>query len=258
MENILSMLILAVIQGISEWFPISSSGHLVLFSRILGFDNSVAFDVALHFGTLMAVFVYFGKDIVDIIEAWFKRQWKSEKAQLGLMITVATIPAAVLGFVFKKYFESAFSSLGIVAICFAITGVFLIISSLDFRKSERKNISYKDSWLIGFAQAVAIFPGISRSGATISTGLLRGLDARSAMRFSFLMSVPAIFGASILEIGSQKLPPSYIWPTLLAFVVGLASIHILLKIISNSKKNLRWFALYVLLLAIAIGIYLLI
>jgi len=258
MIEMIKMLILAVIQGISEWFPISSSGHLVLFSRLLGFENSVVFDVALHFGTLMAVFVYFGKDIVDILEAWFKGNWKSENARLGYLIIIASIPTAVIGYLFKEYFESAFASLGIVAIGFAITGVFLIIASLDFKRNEKQKMSYLDSFLVGIAQAVAIFPGISRSGATISTGLLRKVKVREAMRFSFLISIPAIFGASLLEIGSEKISPSYIWPTLISFVFGLASIHLLLKIVVNSKKNLRWFALYVMLLAIGIGIYLLV
>jgi undecaprenyl-diphosphatase len=256
METFIAGIILAIIQGISEWFPISSSGHLVLFSRILGFENSVAFDVTLHFGTLMAVFVYFGKDIVDILEDWLKGKWKSENARLGYFLIVSAIPAAIIGYVFKSYFESAFSSLGIVALGFAITGLVLILASFDYK--AKREMSFKESLIIGCAQAVAIFPGISRSGSTISAGLLRGIDRAKAVRFSFMMSIPVIFGASILELGSQRLPSSYILPTFVSFIVGIGTIHLLLKILVNSKKNLRWFALYVLVLAASLGIYLII
>lgn len=249
MLEMIQMLILAFIQGISEWFPISSSGHLVVFSRLIGFTNSLQFDVALHFGTLMAVFVYFGRDIVDIVESLLKGDWKSKESKMGFLIIVATIPAAVIGFIFKKLFESAFSSLIIVGIGFAITSVILLIASFHV-SNRKKNMDYNDSWIIGFAQALAIFPGISRSGATISAGMLRGIEIKDAMKFSFLMAIPAIFGASILELGSGVLPAVYIWPTLVAFVVGIASIHFLLKIVGNSRKNLIWFAIYDILAAI--------
>src|SRR3989344_890255 len=153
-NEFISSLILAVIQGATEWLPISSSGHLVLFEKILGFKSGgIQFDVALHFGTLMAVFVYFGKDIVDIIEQILKGNWKSKEAKLGFL---------------------------------------LFIASLDF-KNKKKEVGFLDSVLIGFGQAVSILPGVSRSGATISTGLLRGLDEKTAVKFSFLMSIPVIF-----------------------------------------------------------------
>jgi undecaprenyl-diphosphatase len=256
MNELISSIILAIVQGLTEWLPLSSSGHLVLFERLLDFNASVAFDVALHFGTLMAVFVYFGKDIVDIIEAFLKGKFKSENGRLGILLIIATIPAAIIGYIFKKFFESAFSSLEVVAIGFGITGLVLIIASMELKKAHKKEPSYYDSFLIGLAQAVAIFPGVSRSGSTISAGLLSGLDEKVAIRFSFLMSIPVIFGAGILEIGNNRLSGDLIWATLVAFVVGLATIHFLLKFVSKQKKNLRWFAAYVLLLAIAIIIYL--
>jgi len=257
MSDFIAMLILAAIQGISEWFPISSSGHLVLFSQLLNYNNTVSFDVALHFGTLMAVFVYFGKDIVDILEDILKGKWKSDKARLGWLLLLSSIPAAIIGYFFKKYFELAFESLAIVALGFAITGILLLIASFDF-KNEKKTPDWKDSLLIGLAQAFAIFPGVSRSGSTISAGLLRGLDSKEAMRFSFLMSIPVIFGAALLELGSEKLPTSYLLPMLVSFVIGLGTIHLLLKVVANSKKNLRWFAFYVLVVAMGMGIWLLI
>jgi undecaprenyl-diphosphatase len=213
------------------------------------------FDVALHFGSLMAVFVYFGKDITDIIESFFKLNFKSENGRLGLLILVASIPAGIIGFIFKEYFEVAFSSLLLIALGFAITGVFLLIASLNINKNKNK-LSFYDSLLIGISQAVAIFPGISRSGATISSGILLGLSPKAAAKFSFLMAIPAIFGASLVTIGNNPLPKELIWATLASFIVSLAVMHLLFKLVLGSRKNLRWFALYVLLLAAGIGIYL--
>lgn len=253
----IQMLILAIIQGISEWFPISSSGHLVVFSNILGFANTIEFDVALHFGTLMAVFVYFGRDIVDIVEALLKGDWKSKEAKMGLLLVIATIPAVVIGLIFKRIFESAFSSLIIVAIGFAITSVLLLMASFYVPINKKSSIGYSDSWMMGFAQALAIVPGISRSGATISTGLLNGIEIKEAMKFSFLMAIPAVFGASILELGTSSIPSSFIVPTLVSFVVGMLTIHFLLKIVGKSNKNLVWFAIYDFLIAIILILYLL-
>jgi undecaprenyl-diphosphatase len=259
MENFVSALIMAVVQGLTEWLPVSSSGHLALLDKLFNYQGGLMFDVALHFGTLMAVFVYFGKDIIDIIEDVLKWKTRSPNFRLGLLLIVASIPAAIVGYVFEEYFEIAFGSLGIVALGFGITGLFLLIASLDFGrlKKKKENLSYMQSFLIGIAQAVAIFPGISRSGATISAGLLTGLNEKDAVKFSFLMSIPAVFGANLVAIGNNTLPRELIWATLLAFIVGLAGIHFMLKIIADSRKNLRWFGIYCLLLALALGIYLL-
>ena len=257
-NEFIASIILAIVQGTTEWLPISSSGHLVLFEKILGFKSGgIEFDVALHFGTLMAVFVYFGKDIVDIIENLLKGKWKSDKGKLGLMVIVATIPAAVIGLLFKKIFESAFLSLEVVAIGFAITGIILFIGSLDvYNPRKRKNFGYGKAFLVGCAQIIALFPGISRSGTTISSGLLAGLKEKDALRFSFLMSIPAIFGANIVELGGGSIPSIMFLPTLVSFIVGLLTIHLLFGYVLTSKKNLRWFGVYALLLALALGIWL--
>jgi len=256
MLEFIKVLILGIIQGISEWLPISSSGHLVLLEAILDYKTNVTFDVALHFGTLMAVFVYFGKDILDILEAVLKRKWKSQEGKTGLLIALATIPAAFFGYFFNKYFKLAFTNLLLVALGFGITGLILLIASLDFKKNKKESPSWLNSLGIGFAQALAIFPGISRSGTTISAGLLAGLTEKNAIRFSFLLSIPIIFGAGILEIGNNRLDSNLIWATLIAFAVGLASIYFLMKVISKNKKNLKWFGFYTLLLSLAMIIYL--
>ncbi|MEK6892766.1 MAG: undecaprenyl-diphosphate phosphatase [Nanoarchaeota archaeon] len=255
MNNFISVLILAIVQGITEWLPISSSGHLVLFERLLDYKAGLMFDVALHFGSLMAVFVYFGKEITNILESFFKFDFKSENGKFGLLILVASIPAGIIGLLFKRLFEEAFSSLLLVALGFAVTGVFLLIASLDIG-TEKKELNFYDSFLVGIAQAVAIFPGISRSGATISSGMLLGLSPKEAAKFSFLMTIPAIFGASLVTIGNNPLPHEMIWATFVSFIVSLAVMHFLFKLVLSSRKNFRWFGAYTLLLAIVLGLYL--
>ena len=254
MEILLVHIILAIVQGLSEWLPISSSGHLVLFSHLLGIENSIQFDVAVHLGTLMAVFVYFGRDICDIAEAILKGRWKSEKAVLGWMVLIGSIPVAVIGLIFRKYFELAFESLLFVGVGFLITSMILFIASLDF-KGINEVPRWKVALFIGFCQAVAIFPGISRSGSTLAAGLASKLDMKNALRFSFLLAIPAIFGASILELGNSQLPSSFILPTLVSFIVGLLTIHLIFKYLLTTAKSLRWFALYEIIIAIITLIY---
>jgi len=257
-SDLINALIIATVQGITEWLPVSSSGHLVLAEKILGYDGGgLFFDVALHFGTLMAVFVYFGKEITDIVEDILKGNWKSENAKLGFLIILATIPVAIVGFLFQRVFESAFESLLITGLGFGVTGIFLIISSLNF-KFRGKGFGWKKSLGIGIAQVFALFPGVSRSGTTIGTGLLVGLDEKKAIRFSFLMSIPVIFGANILTVGNSKIPSEMIWATLVAFVVGLGVIHLLYRYILTDKKRLRWFGAYALILSLIIFLWMLI
>ncbi|PJC44775.1 undecaprenyl-diphosphatase [Candidatus Pacearchaeota archaeon CG_4_9_14_0_2_um_filter_39_13] len=254
-SELVSAIILAVIQGITEWIPVSSSGHLVLFEKILGYKGGLVFDVALHFGTLMAVFVYFGKDIIDIIEDLLKGNWKSENGRLGLMLVIASVPAALLGFFTRGYFDAILSNLAVVAWGFALTGVFLLIASVP-GKIKVDKIGWREAFFIGSAQALSIIPGISRSGATMSSGVLVGLSEKNAMKFAFLLSIPVVFGANIVSIGNNTLPPELIWATLVGFGVGLASIHVIFNYILISRKNFAWFGIYCILLSIGLGIYL--
>lgn len=258
-NDIISALILAVVQGLTEWFPVSSSGHLVLFENILGFSGGLAFSVALHFGTLMAVFVYFGKDITDILRDLLVGNWASQNGRLGILIAIATIPAGIVGFLVRDLFDTVFTSLGVTALGFGITGLFLLIASLNFSGIKKiDSLGYSKAFLVGIAQALAIVPGISRSGSTISAGVLLGLDEKHAMKFAFLMAIPVIFGANILVIGNNTLPPEMIWAALVSFVVGLLSIHIVFKYVLTNRKNFRWFAVYCLLLALGLGIWILV
>ncbi|MAG37787.1 undecaprenyl-diphosphatase [Candidatus Pacearchaeota archaeon] len=256
MNELISALLIAVVQGLTEWLPVSSSGHLVVVERLLGFEGGLFFDVALHFGTLMAVFVYFGREITDIIEDILKGKWKSENARLGFLILLGTVPAAIVGLLFTKVFEVAFESLTIAALGFGITGVFLFIAGMDFSRSGRgkRKFGWKESLGVGIAQVFALFPGISRSGMTLGSGMIFGLDEKQAIRFSFLMSIPVILGANILTIGNRALPAEMIWATLVAFIVGLLAIHLMYKYLLTNRKNLRWFGAYALILGIVIGV----
>lgn len=254
MIEIVAQIILAVVQGLSEWFPISSSGHLVIVSHLLDYTNTLAFDIALHFGTLMAVFVYFGKDITDIARDLLSFKFNTEPGRMGLYVILASIPAGILGFLFRDFFERTLNDLSLLSLGLSITGVLLIITSLDRVKPAKKELSARIAFLVGCAQVASLFRGISRSGSTMSSGILLGLDPKKAARFSFLMSIPIIFGANILSLSNAAFPTSYLLPTLISFLVGIASIHFLLKIVLVSKKNLRWFGVYILLLALTLGL----
>ena len=240
-------IVLAVVQGITEWLPVSSKGHLIIFEKLLNYSGGLDFDVVLHFGTLAAVFVYFGEDIVEIIREVLTGNWKSENGKLGLMIIVATIPAAIVGFLFKPIFEEMFVNLFVTALGFAVTGIFLLVASFSLRKT--KELSYRNAFIVGIAQVFALFPGVSRSGSTIGAGLLSGLSEKNALKFSFLMSIPIIFGANVLTIGNKTLDSSLIWATLVSFFIGLIVIYLLYNKILVNRKNLRWFAGYALILS---------
>lgn len=258
MNDIISALILAIVQGIAEWIPISSSAHLVLASRLLDFDNTLLFDVALHFGTLMAVFVYFGNDIVNILKDVLSFKFKTENGKLGVLLIIGAIPAAIFGFLLRNIVENNGDNLFLIAIGLLITSLILFIGSMGIgkRKIGLEKLGYFGAFLIGLAQVLSLFRGISRSGGTITSGLLLGLDMKDAVKFSFLLSIPVIFGANIVTIGNQTLPHELLWATLVSFLVGLCMINISFKYILVNRKNLKWFGVYTLLLALGILVYL--
>ncbi|MDD4994529.1 MAG: undecaprenyl-diphosphate phosphatase, partial [Candidatus Pacebacteria bacterium] len=188
--NTSQAIILSVVQGITEFLPISSSGHLAVLQIFWQIpDPSVVFSALLHFGTLGAILIVFYQEIIKILQ---KRNWKLIK-----LIVIGTIPAAIFGFFFQSIIEAQFSSLKFIGFSFLITALFLILTK--FLKIIPKylnieDLTYFDALIIGIAQTVALFPGISRSGLTISTGLLRKLKPEIAYKFSFLLAVPVILG----------------------------------------------------------------
>ncbi|MBN2281907.1 MAG: undecaprenyl-diphosphate phosphatase [Candidatus Marinimicrobia bacterium] len=253
--NFIESLLLGMIQGLTEFLPVSSSGHLVIFQKLLGIaSDNLAFEIIVHLGTLMSVFVVFYNDLLNLIKSLCIgiRNPKSayiqdEYFKLAIQIMVGTIPAVFAGLLFKDFFERIFHNSSLVGITLIITGAILL--STKFLNKIDKKLSLINSLLIGTGQALAIFPGISRSGTTISTALFCGISKREAARFSFLLSIPAILGAAVLEIkdliisgisGQQIL--SLATGFLSSFLVGYLAIRFLLNIINKGK--FFWFAPY--------------
>lgn len=236
MVDVFQALLLGILQGVTEWLPISSSGHLALMQQLMNVDVPVFFDIVLHVGTLFAVLAVYSSDVEKIIAAVVRRDFKGEYGRLFVFIVLASIPTAVIGFVFHDFFAGLFSSVRAVGVALIATGV--ILYSTRGKDGERV-MNEKHSILMGVAQGVAIIPGISRSGITISAGLLLGLDREKVARFSLLVSVPAIIGATVFEpfVGGFEAIP--VMPLAVGFlaaaIVGYLSIKILLKTLSGGS-----------------------
>jgi undecaprenyl-diphosphatase len=240
--------ILGLIQGISEFLPISSSGHLVLFQKLFGISaNVVTFDVAVHVATLIAVFFVFWKDIWEMI--------KHPLSKLTLLVVVGTIPAVVIGLLFKKQIDSLFQSGATTGLEFILTAVVLWYAE-GVKSSDKKlgKTSYLDATIIGVAQGIAILPAVSRSGFTIAGALFRGLNREFAAKFSFLLSIPAILGAAVLGMKDVVSPGQGVetavgmWPLLIGMIAagisGYISIKFMLKLLTR-KGSMKIFACYV-------------
>jgi undecaprenyl-diphosphatase len=254
----MTAIVLGIVQGLTEFLPVSSSGHLVLMQRIFGVEKpGLFFDTMLHIGTLSAVFVVLWKDIWEILKKIIQ--------PLTLYIIIATIPAVIFALAFKNKIESAFETGQFLGICFLITSALLVTAEQLAKRAENKKSCEKMNWIdaliIGVFQAIAIPPGISRSGATISGALFRKLDRDFAARFSFLLSIPAILGALVLQVKDlvkdnnmtagesiETLPVENIGVlpviagTVTAAIVGFFAVKFMLKIIR--EKSLYGFAIY--------------
>ena len=255
MDHVLKAALMGLIQGLTEFLPVSSSGHLVIFAEILNFkQQGIAFEVFVHFGTLLSVLLAFRKELVKMIlgPIYFlqKKEMDPELTKYfywDLYIIVATIPAVFVGLFFKDTVEALFNNILLVFFTLMITG--LIMFSAQFLKYRAKEFGYGNSFLIGVAQAFAILPGISRSGSTIFTGMALGLERESVAKFSFLMSIPAILGAVVLKTNDLlQAPPAAgeMWDllvgSLVAFVSGYFAILMLLDVVKKGK--LQWFGYY--------------
>lgn len=252
MTTILQAIILGIVQGITEWLPISSSGHLVIFQQWMGLSVPLIFDIFLHVGTLIVILLVFFKDIIEILKSLFRFDLKSYHGKLLLFIIIGSVPTGLIGYYFHDVFESFFNNLVAVGIALLVTGGLLLFSE---RFEKRRGLNAIDSILIGVVQGLAIIPGISRSGSTISVGLLRGVDKKLVAKFSFLLSVPAVIGATILEFDiaaiSVNLVPIIVG-TAVSVVVGYLSLKLLLRLLI--KKKFHYFAYY----CFAVGVFLLI
>lgn len=246
--TILEVVVLGILQGLTEFLPVSSSGHLVIAQKLLGFSEPpVVFDILLHFGSLMAVLVFFNKQFLKI------------KPKFIWLLIIGTLPAVVAGLFLNKYIDIIFNSWSMVGYSFLITAVLLFSTKLIKDKSNKKllNIKWLDSLIIGFMQAVAILPGVSRSGSTVVAGLWRKLSRETAFTFSFYLAIPAILGAAVLkikdalEIGNNYLSLNIIIVGLtISFLSSLLSIFLLKKVILKGK--LSYFGVYCLTLGLVI------
>lgn len=252
--DLLKVGLLALIQGVTEFLPVSSSGHLVVAQHFLGWTlDNVLLDATLHLGTAAAIFLVFRKDIRALVEGLFARDAARKRASLRYagFLVLGSVPAAAAGLAFKDFFERMFLEPRWAGGFFLVTAAFLFASSL--RKRPGGALDAPKTIVVGLAQALAILPGVSRSGTTIATALLAGIERREAGRFSFLLGLPAILGAAVLELPGA--PASSIPPVLLAaafaasFAVGIVALRLLLSFVERGRLHV--FGYYLLVLGAA-------
>jgi undecaprenyl-diphosphatase len=273
--NLIQAIILGIVQGVTEFAPVSSSAHLVLVPWVFGWPSpSVAFDAILHWGTLTAVMIYFWRDWVRVARGFFRSlttrgPWNARPggrladadSRLAWWIIIGTIPAMVLGLAFKDFFESLFSSPPAVGALLLVTALILVLGEQAGRRAHERGrdvsqMDLGDTLLVGLAQAAAIAPGISRSGSTISTGLARGLKREAAARYSFMLGAPIILGAGLLPMldllqagGLRQELPIMVVGFLAAALAGYACIKYLLRYLQHG--SLYVFAAYCAVIGVA-------
>jgi len=262
--TILQALFLGIVQGLTEFLPVSSSGHLVIFEHLLNVRlENINFDVFVHTGTLLAVLIYYRRQLIDLT-LYFLRKSPSESSGRGeannkvpaswfWYIIIGTIPAGIIGLLFEDYVTQAFNNVKLVGIVLVFCGIILISTRWVLRGQRRFGIL--SSFLVGIAQSLAITPGLSRSGMTISTGLFLKIEPTRAADFSFLLSIPAVAGATILKLKEVVSSPpttaqitTYLVGGITSFIVGYISIIIVLNIVKKGKFS--YFGIY----CIAIGL----
>ncbi len=272
MEEIIRSIILGIIQGLTEFLPVSSSGHLELAKFFMGDDRvaeqSMLMTVVLHAATALSTIVIFRKEIIELVQAFFKPKHIVEGKQVWnedflyiFKIVLSMIPAVIIGLAFEEQIEQLFNKqILLVGVMLIVTGILLFLA--DKAKNTLKKVDFKSALLVGIAQAIAILPGISRSGATISSSVILGIDRERAARFSFLMVVPLIFGKMAKDMLSGELSYSsdFLVPLLAgfgaAFVTGLLACTWMIQLVKNAK--LSYFSIYcfiVGLLAIAYALF---
>ena len=267
-------ILLGLIQGLTEFLPVSSSGHLALLQHFFGVkaDEVLLFTVMLHVGTLVSVFIMYHKDIWELIKELGLtikalctgkglRLAERPVRKLGVMMIVATIPTAIIGFAFNDFFESLYSRILFIGIGFLITGTEMYIAEkIGSNTREIAKMTFGNAILVGVMQGIAIYPGISRSGSTLVGGLAGGLKREFAIRFAFLISIPSILGSALLEgknaleagIDTSVLGPIAVG-MVIAAVSGVLAIKAMIKVVSD--KKLKYFSYYVWALGAAVIIY---
>jgi len=272
--EILKIIILGIVQGATEFIPVSSSGHLVIIPWLLGWardpEASLLVETVLHWGTLLAILIVFWRDfwqmIVAVLKSIVNRSLADNQARLGWALVIGSIPAAILGLLFKDFVESLFASPAAAGGFLLVTGTLLLGSELMARRQKEfralNEISWRDSILIGCAQALALAPGISRSGTTIAAGLGLGIRRDDAARFSFLLGTPVFFGAGLLQIldalavDSSQITEQWLVLTI-GFVVSAVTGFLAIRFLLNYLRDnpLYPFAIYCFVVGVAVLLY---
>lgn len=244
--TIIEAIIFGIIQGLTEFLPISSSGHLVLFKRFFSISGDfVFFSVILHVATLYAVLIYFRKEVLWLIKNPFSKQARK--------LYIATLPTIVVALIFESFIEATFSG-ELLPFCFMFTAILLFITHM-LSKNSKKQIDNKGAFIIGLMQGIATLPGISRSGTTVSTGILLGYDKEESAKFSFLLSIPIIIASMLYEIyklikvgGGEIYPFQTIIAFVISFIVGFFSIKLMMNAVK--KMKLYWFSIYLVIVSV--------
>jgi undecaprenyl-diphosphatase len=255
MISIFEAIILGIVQGLTEWLPISSSAHLALVQTYFGMSVPVAYDVLLHLGTALVILIVFRSDVLNIIRSVYDTRFAKYRPMVRYIV-IGSFATGIIGLFGNHYFKSLFSRPSSIGAALILTSVFLFGSKTIIGKKSSMNNT--NALLIGCVQGFAIIPGVSRSGTTIATGLMRGIDRSTAATFSFLLSLPAVLGAAIIEfdefiVSDISLMASVVG-TLTAIIVGYGSLKILLKLVHDNRFHyLGWYCLLLGIIVVSIG-----
>ena len=238
--GIFEAIILGIVQGLTELLPISSSAHLALIPWIFNWNIPESFDVALHFGTLLAIGIFFFKDWIELIKGGYKQVVKKEKSTEGKMfwyLVIATIPGGIIGFILDKFAGDTLTQLPLlIATALIVMGIILyIVDKKAPTKTEFENMSFKQTFLIGLSQALAFIPGVSRSGVTMTTGRMLGVSRESTAKYSFLLSTPIVLAATIFKIKDFVFNIPFFVGVFVSFIVGLIVIKFLLEYLKKGS-----------------------
>ncbi len=258
LEQVMGTIILGLIQGLTEWLPISSSGHLTVLAHFLDLATTPLFDIVLHVGTLFVVMFFFRREVKNMVSALVHFDFRTEYGRLVPLIIVSTIPTAIIGLIYVQFFEDILQGILPVGITFIIGATIVYVSK--YGKESTENMTYFAAIVIGIAQGLAAFHGLSRSGVTISAALLLGLKREKAFKFSFLLSIPAIIGDLVVEAYKQhgQIATSGLgWPELLvgvtvAIIIGYFALKFLSDIVQT--RRFHYFAFYTWMLGAALVI----
>ena len=257
MTEVVEAIILGAVQGLTELLPVSSSAHLYLLSEFFfKWTISDSFDIALHFGTLLAICIFFFKDWINLIKGGFNKVFKKEDSTEGRIfwyIVAATIPAGIIGLIFEHYLEGYLKQPLIVATALIVMGILLyVVDKKSKSEVSYENMTFKQAFLIGISQVLAFIPGVSRSGATITVGRALKVDRESVAKYTFLLSTPIVFAATVLKIFDFQFSVAFFAGVLTSFLVGLVVIKFLMEFIK--KRSFKVFAIYRVLLGIVVYI----